>query len=157
MNSLIPWKRNAIARSGSATQAPVSSMRLDWDRMFDRFLDDFWSQGPTAGHGVAIEVSETDDEVLVRAEVPGIAPKDLEISLSGDVLTLVGHKADGEEARNGARVYTERRYGEVRRAVQLPSAVDPERVEAEHQHGVVTVTLQKADAVRPKRIQIKER
>jgi HSP20 family protein len=128
---------------------------MDWDRLFDRFLDDAWIPSSRALHGLLLDVSETDEQIRVRAEVPGMGPEDLNISLAGDVLTLSGQKTDEEESQDGTRYYTERHFGSYQRAVKLPCPVDPNQVSAEHKHGVVSITLQKAETVRPKRIDIK--
>lgn len=153
MNRLIPWKRNEL-QNGSTQVAPVSQVRLDWDRLFDRVLDDSWH--PTnSTRGILLDLSETDEQIRLRAEVPGMSPDDLDISLSGDKLTLSGQKVDEDKSQEKGRYYSERRFGAYKRAVKLPCAVDPENVVAEHHNGVVTVTLQKAEAVRPKRIEIK--
>jgi HSP20 family protein len=101
-----------------------------------------------------MEVFETDDEIHVRAEVPGIDPKDLNIQLVGDMLVLSGEKKEEEEQR-GARTYSERSYGAFRRALRLSTPVDADHVKAEHRHGVVMIQLTKSESVRPKRIQIK--
>lgn len=147
MNSLTPWKRD-----GSRS---VSRMRSDWDRLFDHVLDDVWGPGGQAAErSVPLELTETTDEIRVRAEVPGVDPKDLDISVTGDVLTLSGEKREEHESQEGSSHYTERRYGSFRRTVQLGSPVDLDRVEARHEHGVVTITLQKAETVRPRRIEI---
>lgn len=157
MMNLIPWKREDVQdRNGGGMQlSPISSMRMDWDRLFDRFLDDAWAPLAATSHGLPLDMSETDDEIRVRAEVPGIEPENLDISLAGDVLTLSAQKMDEEESESGTRRYSERHFGSCRRAVQLPCPVDPDRVSADHENGVVTITLQKAETVRPKRIAVK--
>lgn len=155
MNSLIPWKRGGVQSNGQTTMAPVSQMRWDWDRMFDRLLDDVWTPASGTSPGMLLDLAETDDEIRVRAEVPGMNPGDLDVSLTGDVLTLSGQKLDEDEGKNEGRHYSERSFGVFKRAVKLPCAVDPDRVSAEHRNGVVTITLQKADTVKPKRIQVK--
>lgn len=154
MTHLIPWKRTEIRGNGSRPSVPVSQMRMDWDRLFDRFLDDAWSPLATA-QGLLLDLTETDDEIRVRAEVPGIDPDDLEISLVGDLLTLSGQKADEEESSDGSRHYSERQFGSFQRTVRLTCPVDPDKVAAEHKYGVVTITLQKAEKVRSKRIAVK--
>ena len=151
---------------------PITRLRWDMDRLFDRFLD--WPSG-MEGMGFAdvrLDVSENEDEIIVRAEVPGIDPKDLDIELVGDVLTLSGEKTEtfenaGEDENGGKRRgsergertsrphYSERRFGAFRRAIQLPMNVEPEGVRAEHKNGVVTIRLRKAESARPRRIQIK--
>lgn len=152
MISLIPWKRSELASNGHHVPAPISAMRHDWDRLFDRLLDDAWTGH---GQGMPLDVTETDEEIRVRAEVPGIGPDDLDVSLSGDVLTLTGEKRDGDPARDSKAAYSERQFGMFRRALRLSCPVDPDHVQAEHRNGVVTITLQKAEAVRPKRIRVK--
>lgn len=156
MTSLIPWKRGGNRqRNGDLQVAPVSSMRMDWDRLFDRLLDDAWPPSVGASQGPLLDVSETDEQIRVRAEVPGMGPDDLNVSLAGDVLTLSGQKLDEDESQNGSCYYSERHFGSYQRAVKLPCPVDPDHVSAEHKHGVVTITLQKAETVRPKRIAVK--
>jgi HSP20 family protein len=152
MNRLIPWKRSELPTNGARELAPVTALRHDWDRLFDRLLDDAW--GGT-GQAMPLDVTETDEEIRVRAEVPGIAPEELEISLSGDVLTLCGEKHDDAPAREARQAWSERQFGTWRRALRLSCPVDADSVKAEHKNGVVTITLQKAEAVRPKRIRVK--
>ena len=152
MTTLMPWKRTD-QRNGIPL-VPVSRMRWDWDRMFDRFLDDVWAPA-TGTVAMPLDVCETDEEIRVRVEVPGFDPERLEISLSGEVLTLSGEKTDDTPAEGVTRHYSERAFGAQQRAVKLPCPVDPDRVRADHEHGIVTITLQKAEAVRPKRIKVK--
>ena len=156
MTNLIPSRRRA--QQGGQLQ-PVTRLRSNWDRLFDTMLDDFWPSaastfGATA-QGMALDLTETDDEIVVRAEVPGIDPEDLEIQLNGDVLSISGEKTAEEEHKEGARHYSERVYGSYQRTIQLPKAVDPERVKAESKHGVVTITLRKAEVARSRKIDVK--
>ena len=152
-NNLIPWRRAQIRNEGE--MQPVFQMRWDWDRLFDRLLDDAWVSSADTVHGMPLDISVSDDQIRVRAEVPGVSPDDLNISLAGDILTLSGKKADEDEAANGTRYYTERRFGSYQRTVKLPCPVDPDHVSAEHKNGVVTIALQKSETVRPKRIKVK--
>lgn len=151
MNTLIPWRRTQ-PRNNSELQ-PVSQMRWDWDRLFDRFLDDRLVPSAHSATVWPLDVSESDEQIRVRVELPGINPEDIDISLAGDVLTLSGEKREGDAAE-GSTLYTERHYGAFQRAVTLPCAVDPDKVSAEHKNGVVTITLQKAETVRAKRIKV---
>lgn len=153
-NTLIPWKRNLAQRSTNAGAGAVTQLRSDWDRMFDRLLDDFWGPSAGASQGLPLDMIETDEEVRIRAEVPGIAPKDLDISLAGEVLTLSGQKLDEQEGQTAQRLYSERYFGTFQRSLRLPCPVDADTVQAEHKHGVVTIILQKAEVVRPKRIKV---
>ncbi len=152
MLNMVPWRREQNDGGTQSAVAPVARMRSDWDRLFDRFLDDVWSPVAGAAHPMPLDVVETDEHIRVRVEVPGVKPEDLDIRLAGEVLTLTAQKNDDES--DGTRHYSERRFGSQQRALRLACPVDPDHVEARHANGVVTITLQKAEAVRPKRIRI---
>jgi len=122
-------------------------------------LSRFWSHTSEpfglAEWSPALDVSETDDAVLVHAEIPGIDPKELDIAVVGDTLTIRGEKKDEteREGRNFHRV--ERRYGSFTRSLRLPTPVDAEHVTARAAAGVLEIRLPKKEEARPKRIQIK--
>ena len=102
---------------------------------------------------VRMDWSESEDEVRVRAEIPGIASDELEITVSGDVLTLAGEKKrPTEEEERGA--YSERLYGSFRRQVKLPYAIATDQVRAESVDAVVTIHLPKSEAERSRRIEV---
>lgn len=147
MNSLTPFRRGAL-------RFPASPFHL-----FDQLQNDFGRifDGEAAGKALStpIDVTDSEGELRVRAEVPGVDPEQLDIQLTGDVLTISGEKNEESESKEGTRTWSERRYGSFSRSVQLPCPVDNESVVAEHKNGVVTVTLRKADAVRTRRIEVK--
>ena len=152
MLSLIPWKRNASPAEGTwmlpLERLALEPMRSEMSRLLNGFLET-----PAFDDPIRIDVRETADEVVVRAEVPGIDPKELDVQLVGDVLTLSGEKKDEREASESL-AYSERRYGAFRRALRLAIPVEADTVRAEHRHGVVTITLRKAESTRPRRIQV---
>ncbi len=103
----------------------------------------------------AFEVKETKDEYVFRADMPGIKEKDLEISLTGNRLTVSG-KREEEKREQGERFYTyERSYGTFSRSFTLPEGIDPEHVHAELKDGVLTLGIAKKPEVKPKRIELK--
>lgn len=155
MMNVLPWKRAAGAGNGTTALSPVSRLRWDMDRVFDRFFDDAWSLDGFEPDQLRIELYESDEAIRITAEVPGIDPGDLDISLQGQVLTLSGEKKVQAEGERENRTYSERRYGAFRRAIQLPCPVEVDDVQAEHRNGIVTITLRKSEAVRPKRIAIR--
>lgn len=102
----------------------------------------------------ALDVVETEENFVVKASLPGIAPEDLEITLEDGVLTLRGeHKPDEEIKGNDYRL-RERALGEFYRRLQFRVPVDADNVEAVSQHGVLTLTIPKAEVVRPKKIAV---
>jgi HSP20 family protein len=158
--SLIPWKGKQRERDDSAEMSPISSFRNEMDRLFDRFFGGAWDLAregafPWADWMPSIDVSETDTEVVVRAEVAGVAPKGIDVSLSGQVLTIAGEKKESTETQSENCYRSERRFGSFRRSLQLPASVDTEKVSAEHKNGVLTIRFKKLQSAQPKRIQVR--
>jgi HSP20 family protein len=153
--ALIPWKNKG--REGML--APLSDLRHEIDRMFESFTRDPWGSLSEIGNGrdwfPAIDIAENDKEVIVRAEVPGVDPKELEISITGDRLTISGEKKECCERKDKDFYQCETRYGSFSRSVELPSGVDAEQVNAEHANGVLTIHLTKTAAAATKKIQVK--
>ncbi len=104
-----------------------------------------------------IDLSETDEAVVVRAVLPGIRPDDVDISISGRVLTVKGEAKFDEKTEQESYYRHEIRYGNFYRTIPLPTKVDPEHADAEFENGVLTVTLPKAADVRPKTIKVKSK
>ena len=117
---------------------------LDIFRPF-RAFDRPWGVNPN------LDVSETDNEIIVQAELPGLEEKDVEVTLENDILTLKGPK--GEEQKDGERNYylVERSYGAFQRSVQLPVGLDRDNVKAVFKNGVLTVTLPKTAEAKSER------
>ncbi|MEJ2034191.1 MAG: Hsp20/alpha crystallin family protein [Deltaproteobacteria bacterium] len=90
-------------------------------------------------------MSETDNEVRVRAELPGLEPEDLDISLDEDRLILKGEKKDEREKNEKGYHLVERSFGSFYRAIQLPTEVDPREVEATFKNGVLKINLAKRE------------
>jgi HSP20 family protein len=103
----------------------------------------------------ACDVFEDKDAVKIVAEVPGVQPEDVKISLENNVLTVRGEKKQqAEESTERVHRY-ERTYGTFERSFALPSSVDPERIVADYAHGILTVTIPKAERARPREIPVK--
>ena len=133
---------------------PVHSNRID--REMNRLLSTFFGETPrrsTGSRSIAVNVWEQDDAWLLEAELPGVAPENLEISVVNDELTISAvHPERSDEDVTWSR--RERAGGSFSRTIQLPAAIDSERVEASLVHGVLTVTLPKAEAARRRKIQV---
>lgn len=160
--SLIPWrnKRNELAAREPADAYPLGRLRSEIDRLFDRFFTDpFGSMDafftPLGEWAPSIDVAESEQEITVRAEIPGVDPKDLDIQLTENVLTLRGEKKEMTERKGDNYYHGERRFGTFQRVICLPVDVDPEKVSAEHANGVVTIRLAKVPGAAPKRIPVK--
>ncbi len=153
--SLMPWRRN---KEVSSPRDPFLSFRREMDDMLERFIDGHGFQpfSDQEGFAPAVDVKESDKEIVVTAEVPGIEEKDLDLSLRDDMLTIKGEKKSEREEKDKDQYYSERIYGSFQRTIQLPSEVDADKVSASHKKGVLTITLPKnpAAAGKTKKIEI---
>jgi HSP20 family protein len=154
--ALIPWKTK---RSENGNDNPMANLRHEVDRLFDSVMGDpFGWFGQASGLGTAfpsVDVSESGNELTVRAELPGVKAADLDVSLADNALVLAGEKREQHERQEGGYYHSERRFGSFRREVPLPCAVDPEKVEASFADGVLTVRLHKSPDAQARRIQVK--
>ena len=164
LTHLVPWRGpSSELEVRNGFRDPFSALSHRMERLFGDFFDDFGLETSssldhrTGGFSPSLDVSQTDKEITVSVEVPGIEPKDIELSLTKDYLTINGHKK--EQSRDESKHYhrLERCYGSFRRVVPLGYPVDQDKVEAEFNNGILTITLPKApDAVSEhKRIEIK--
>ncbi len=104
-----------------------------------------------------MDIIESDDRYFIRADVPGVEIKDIDISVSGEVLTISGQKKEEMNVKEGSYRHLERSYGSFSRSFTLPENVDRENIEASCRNGVLELTLKKAGEPRPsaKRIEVK--
>lgn len=129
------------------------NLRRTFDRLFDNVgSDGEWSQ--PSMWGLAVDVVENQDEFIVKASVPGINPDDLDVSYSGDTLTIKGEIKSDEEVNGEQYHLRERRYGTFTRSIGLPTKVKGDAIEASYKDGVLNLRLPKAEEVKPKRIPI---
>ena len=94
-----------------------------------------------------MDLTENDKEIVVTAEMPGLDDKDFEVTVSGDLLTLKGEKAEHEQ-RNGDAYYIERRFGSFSRSIRLPFDVRDQKVDARYEKGVLTLRIPKPSDMR---------
>jgi HSP20 family protein len=130
-----------------ATGGSVLALRHDFDRWFQRFVDEPWSvvTGGTERFAPSVDVRETPNQVIVTAEVPGLDPQDVELAVVNGALLIRGEKRETtEETREDVHV-SELRYGSFARSIPLPRGVDPDKAEAEVKKGVLTVKFPKTN------------
>ena len=132
-------------------------------RPFWREMDDFWNrffeEMPLAerawGWSPSVDISETDGNVQIKAELPGLEAKDIDVDVSGDMLTLRGEKKMEEEKEEERYYYRERYSGSFQRSFRLPSGVESDKVDAEFKNGVLTINIPKSEESKQKKIEIK--
>jgi len=127
-------------------------VRRDMERVFDTLGGFSGLRSP--GVFPATNVSETDEAILIRAELPGVKPNDLEVTVEGDTLTLAGKRETLTESENVSFHRREREWGTFRRSLTIPVRVEADKVQARFADGILTVELPKAAAARPKQITV---
>jgi len=160
MRDLIPWRREenaAPALFRDEERSPFVQFRREMDRLFD----DFFRApllGGTALSGASpgwpsLEVKESDDQVTITAELPGLTEKDVDLTVHDGVLTLRGERKSEHQDKD--RGWSERYYGRFERSIALPDGADEAQCQADFRDGVLTVRMPKSqEATRGRRIPI---
>ena len=143
MRALTPW-------------TGFEGLKKEMDRFFDRFGDREWPElRPLGEWSPKLDFSETKEAFVMKGEIPGVEPKEIEVSLEGQMLTIKGEKRQEKEEKDEQHYRMERSYGSFVRSVQLPAAVDGSKVTAAFKNGVLTVTLPKAPGAKGNLIPVK--
>jgi HSP20 family protein len=137
---------------------PVREMMTLREAM-DRLFDDAFTRPINLRDGgwsaPAVDMYQTDDEVVVRAALPGFKADEVQINVTGDVLTLRGEVKQEEEKNDKAWHIREHRWGSFERSIALPTDVTADKAVADFENGILTITLPKAEEVKPKTITVK--
>jgi HSP20 family protein len=148
MRDLIPWGRSNVPVRRWEDVSPLMTLHREMNRMFDDFFRGF-DLAPFGAHRALswpnIEVAETDREVKVTAELPGLEEKDVEVRLANGVLTIQGEKKTETEDKD--RLFSERYYGRFERRIPVED-IEEDKVSAAFRDGVLTVTLPKSAGAR---------
>jgi HSP20 family protein len=132
----------------------MMTLRSAMDRLFDAASLGESGEWPEFVDTLPLDVSETEDEYVVKASIPGIKPDDIEITYSGKTLTIKGEFKAEEEKDEVHYHLRERRYGAFARSLTLPAAVKSDAIEARYESGVLTLKLPKTEEIKPKKIAV---
>lgn len=167
ITDLIPWRRkepegDQEERALQVREDPFVTFQDQMNRMFDSVFQSTGLEPFGASlerwdaFSPRVDVTETDKEIKVSAELPGLEEQDIDVALTRNVLTINGQKRQEREQKGQNCVRTERSYGSFRRSIPLPAEVDANKVDAEFRNGVLTVILPKTEKVEArKKIQVK--
>jgi len=160
--NLIPWRRKRESEAEhEQSETSLARLRHDMDSLFDRFFRDPWSWGeldrPVSGlmSMPRTDLADSENEVTVTMELPGVDPKDVNIDMTGDLLTIRGEKKEEKKEKKSNYHYVERQHGSFQRTVRLPSTVDAGKVDATFKNGVLSVRIAKHPEAKPKRITVR--
>ena len=142
MRALTPW-------------TGMTSLRKEMDRVFERFLEPMWPEMPTLGEWEPkLDVTETKESVIVKAELPGVEQKDIVVSLQEGVLTIRGEKESQKEEKDKQYHRVERGRGSFTRTFQFATAIDASRATADLRDGILIVTCPKSPDQGTRRIRV---
>ena len=150
MINLIP-----ISRSDKLIEKPFHHKTKD---LFDRFFDDFgmpsvkWDE---SFFNPSVDISETDTQVVVKAEVPGMKRENIDVTLSNGLLTISGEKKSEHEEKNERYHLAESKSGSFRRSFRVSDDIDPKDIDASYKDGILKVVLPKTEKSQPKKIEVK--
>jgi HSP20 family protein len=134
----------------------MMSLREAMDRLFEESMlrPGLFGAGDAPMAALPLDVYETDDSVVVRASVPGVKPEEIEVTITGDLLTVKGELKNEEKIEKAHYLRQELRYGSFCRQLTLPVSVKTENVKATFENGVLTLDLPKAEAVKTKTVKV---
>jgi HSP20 family protein len=155
IKSIIPFQGKRVAARQREDAHPLPALRREIDDVFDDFFRSFGfpmlgGEMPAAKLVPRLDVSETEQEIQIQAELPGIDEKDVEVTLADDVLTIRGEKKAEQEKKERDYHLMERSQGTFVRSLRLPFTVDAGQVTAAFKNGVLTITIPKPKEVQQK-------
>ena len=132
------------------------SLRQAMDRLFeDSFIRPSRLRPEPRADELPIDMYQTKDDVVVKAALPGVKPEEVDITITGDTLTIKGEHKEEQESKGEDYLYKEHRYGTFSRSVTIPPQVKSDEAEATFENGVLTLTIPKAEEIKPKQIKVK--
>lgn len=133
----------------------LSDLRDEIDRLFEAPLSELGRlPSVLSGWTPAIDLIENKENVIVRAELPGMKKEDIEVNLHEGTLNITGERKSEKKGEEGGLYRSERFFGRFQRAISLPAAVAGDKVKAEYKDGILTVTLPKTEEAKPKQIDV---
>lgn len=148
-NNLVPW---AGENDKNLMETPLASLEREMNRMFRHFSRNFFEEAPFRTEMMErtalmprVDVAETDEEVQVNAELPGMEEKDIGVSFADNVLTIEGEKKHEKEEKHKNYYRMERSFGKFQRKIPLPAEIQPDKIDAVFKKGILTVKLPKSE------------
>jgi HSP20 family protein len=143
MSNLIRWE----------PEREMMTLREAMNHLFDEAFTPM-SMMHTMG-APTVDLYQTDDNIVVRASLPGMKADDVQISINGDLLTIKGEFKEKQDKKEKSYHLREHRYGSFERTLSLPSLVESDKAHADFEDGILTITLPKSEAIKPKMITVK--
>jgi HSP20 family protein len=152
-DTLVPWKQRSVEREPEWSEHPFDNLIREVNELFDIYRGSHRYGFRKAG-SAGWELSETEDEIRVRAELPGVEEKDIHVTIDEELLTIRGEHREQKETKKRNYHVSEMSYGGYSRTIPLPAEVDAEKVKAKFKRGVLTLNLPKTEQARARRRRI---
>jgi HSP20 family protein len=151
------------ALTASRPVSEIARMEREMERMFEDFFSprwspfrrSFWPTRKQAFPSVDIDVYEEKDEIVAKAELPGMSKDDINVNVSDHILTIKGEKKKEEETKDEDYFFSERSYGTFVRSIELPADVQTEKAKANFKNGILEIRLPKTEEAKKKEIPVK--
>lgn len=151
---LVPWKRRGELLQWERDDHPFDMLHREIDDLFETYYRGVGRMGRHPTKKAGFELSEMDDEIQVKIEMPGIEEKDIQVTVDEDTLTVRGKRREQKETSKRNYRVSEMSYGDYRHTIPLPARIDRENAKAEFKRGVLTLTLPKTTEARAERKRI---
>lgn len=133
----------------------LSTLQEQVNRLFDTKFSPNADSSALSAWAPAVDVYETENELVIKADLPGATEKDLDVKVENNMLTIGGERKFEQEVREENYLRMERSYGSFHRTFSLPSTVDTQAIQAQYTDGVLTLTLPKRAESKPKQVKVK--
>ncbi|MFM6312685.1 MAG: Hsp20/alpha crystallin family protein [Dolichospermum sp.] len=133
----------------------MGALQRQMNRLFEQLLPTDGGERVGLTFIPAAEIAETDSDLRLKIEIPGIDPKDLNVEVAPESLSISGERKSETTTAEGGVTRSELRYGKFKRVITLPAVVDNERVEAEYKDGILRLTIPKAESERQKSVKVR--
>jgi HSP20 family protein len=162
IEKLLPsiWRRSEAPMRRAEDQSPFFALQREMNRVFDDFFrgldfSTFDRVGSFGSFTPSIDLRQDEKEVLIKAELPGLDEKDVEVTLTEDTLTIRGEKKEEKEEKEKGYWQRETRYGSFHRSIALPTGINTDKANARFKNGVLTVSLPLHEEAKAKEKKIK--
>lgn len=129
------------------------SLRADMDRLFSSLFGGIHEEREGLWAPI-VDIEEDNDNITVKAEIPGMNKDDIKVSVQSNILTITGERKQESETKNKTFHRVERSYGRFSRMITLPTDVDSDKVKANYKDGILSITLPKPETVKPKQVDV---
>lgn len=153
-DKLIPWKKRSELPEGRWADDPFDVLHREIDELFDGYYRGFGGLGRRMAGGTGFELSETEDDIRVKVELPGIDEKDIAVELEEGMLVIRGERKEEKETRKRNYHVSAMSCGGYHRSIPLPAKIDREKAQAKFKNGVLTLMLPKTEQARAERKRI---